>query len=250
MNSTAIYVLDFDGVICDSAIETGISGWKAACQIWHDMPAEMPEQHLLDQFRCVRPLLETGYEAILIIRLLYLGEKVDAIMADYVNKTQTLMAASGRDIQSLKQLFGATRDKWIESFIDEWITMNPLFPGIADKLKWLETHRVWYIATTKQERFVKQILQKHQITMPDDRLFGLEHNMSKEDVLINIMEKHPADQLVFIEDRLQTLVDVTNNSKLQLVQLFLASWGYNTDEEKQGLESGPIKLLALENFLV
>jgi phosphoglycolate phosphatase-like HAD superfamily hydrolase len=193
--------------------------------------------------------LETGYEAILIIRLLYLGEKVDTIMTDYANKMQTLMAASGQDIKSLKQLFGATRDKWIENSMEDWITMNPLFPGIAEKLKCLEKHSIWYIATTKQERFVKQILSRNQINMPDDQLFGLEHNMSKEVVLIRIMEKHPANQLVFVEDRLQTLIDVSNNVELQEVKCLLASWGYNTHEEKQSLQPGPIELIALENFL-
>jgi phosphoglycolate phosphatase-like HAD superfamily hydrolase len=249
MKNTTIYVLDIDGVICDSAIETGMSGWKAASQIWNDMPADIPEQNLLDQFRCVRPLLETGYEAILIIRSLYLGEKVDTIMADYANKTQTVLESSQRDIKSLKQLFGATRDQWIEDSIEDWIAMNPLFPGIAEKLHGLEKHSVWYIVTTKQERFVKQILAKHQIHIQDDRLFGLERIMSKEDMLIYIMEKHPVNPLVLVEDRLQTLIDVSKNSKLQEVKCLLASWGYNTLEEKQGLQSGPIELIALENFL-
>ncbi len=249
MENTGIYVLDFDGVICDSVIETGISGWKAAAHIWDDMPAAFPGQDLHNRFRCLRPFLETGYEAILIIRLLYSGEKVDAIMADYADKTQSLLASSKLDINYLKQLFGKTRDQWIEDALDDWISMNPLFDGVAEKLNNLGKHSTWYIVTTKQERFVKKILDTHNIHIPDDRLFGLEHNMSKEDMLINIMEKHPQDQLILVEDRLPTLWDVANNPKLQEVKLLLASWGYNTLEEKQSLDSGPIELITLENFL-
>ena len=33
MNNSIIYALDFDGVICDSAVETAITGWKAAGSI-------------------------------------------------------------------------------------------------------------------------------------------------------------------------------------------------------------------------
>ena len=249
MQNKTIYVLDFDGVICDSAIETGMSGWKAASLIWSDMPADMPEYHLLDKFRQVRPLLETGYEAILIIRLLYLGETVDAILADYTHKTQTLLADSKHNIQSLKHMFGATRDQWIEDSIDDWIAKNPLFLGMAEKLHRLEKNSPWYIVTTKQERFVNQILAKHQIHIGNDRLYGLESMMSKEDMLIHIMDKHPGHPFILVEDRLQTLVDVSKNAKLQEVKLGLASWGYNTQEEKQGLKPGPIELLALENFL-
>ncbi|NOT12161.1 MAG: HAD family hydrolase [Methylococcaceae bacterium] len=250
MNRRSIYALDFDGVICDSAIETGISGWKAATQIWPDMPAEMPDHTLLDQFRCVRPLLETGYEAILIIRLLYLGESVMAIMDDYAQKMHASLADTKLDVKSLKQLFGTTRDQWIEADIDDWLQMNPLFPGIAEKLQHLDKQGPWYIVTTKQERFVKKILATHHLNLSDERIFGLERTMNKADMLINIMTKHPDDQLILVEDRLPTLIDVANNAKLAAVKLFLATWGYNTDSEKQALGAGPIKLLALEDFLV
>jgi phosphoglycolate phosphatase-like HAD superfamily hydrolase len=249
MTTNDIYVLDFDGVICDSAIETGISGWKAASQIWPDMPTEIPDPSLLNQFRCVRPILETGYEAILIIRLLYLGQSVNAIMADYAQKTKSLLIESNHDITFLKQLFGRTRDEWIATDLDDWIQKNPLFPGMAEKLQQLTSRKTWYIVTTKQERFVKQILAKHQIHIPNDRLFGLERLMGKEDMLIHIMERHPENPLILVEDRLQTLMDVSKNSNLQEVKCLLASWGYNTLEEKQGLQPGPIELLALENFL-
>jgi phosphoglycolate phosphatase-like HAD superfamily hydrolase len=250
MNHTGIHILDFDGVICDSAIETGISGWKAASKIWPDMPAEMPNPNLLEDFRHVRPILETGYEAILIIRLLSLGETVAAIMGNYANKTQSLLSESNKDVKFLKELFGATRDQWINEDLADWINKNPLFPGVAEKLHQLQTQNPWYIVTTKQERFVKQILSKNQIELADERIYGLERNLSKEAMLLQIMEKHPDQHFTLLEDRLPTLWDVARNEKLQQVKLFLAAWGYNTPEEKQGLESGPIKLLSLHNFLV
>ncbi len=250
MKDTTIYVLDFDGVICDSAIETGMSGWKSASQIWQDMSAALPDQKLIDQFRHVRPMLETGYEAILIIRLLYLGESADTIINDYANKIQSLLTSSKLDVKALKQLFGKTRDQWIENDLTDWISMNPLFSGVSEKLKRLETQGIWYIVTTKQERFVQQILNSYQINIPDNRLYGLEHNMSKEEILVNLMDKHPNDRLVLVEDRLPTLIGVSKNPKLQPIKLLLASWGYNTQKEKQGLEFGPIELLSLEKFLV
>ncbi|WP_411727104.1 hypothetical protein [Methyloglobulus sp.] len=73
-----IYALDFDGVICDSAVETAITGWKAASGILGDIPKAVP-QEMIGRFRLVRPIIETGYEAILAMRLLQLEEAVEAI---------------------------------------------------------------------------------------------------------------------------------------------------------------------------
>ena len=166
MKQTTIQALDFDGVICDSAVETAITGWKAASQIWDDMPSETPPE-LVDQFRLARPIIETGYEAILAMRLLYLGESDEAIYRNYNEKTSQLMQEAHVDVDALKRLFGDTRDQWIASDLASWIAMNPLFPGIAKKLQNLSRTQTWYVITTKQERFViKRIIKRtpHSIT--------------------------------------------------------------------------------------
>ena len=79
MHTNVITALDFDGVLCDSAVETSITGWKAACHLWDDMPAA-PNQSMIDRFRQVRPIIETGYESILAMRLLHEGDGVESIL--------------------------------------------------------------------------------------------------------------------------------------------------------------------------
>ena len=91
MTHSTIYALDFDGVICDSAVETAITGWKAAGTLWGDMPTAAP-QAIIEQFRLIRPMIETGYEAILAMRLLYLEESIEAICNDYGDKIQRLLS--------------------------------------------------------------------------------------------------------------------------------------------------------------
>ena len=90
MTATNIYALDFDGVICDSAIETAMTGWKVACQIWSDMPTETP-QEIIALFREVRPVMETGYEAILIMRFLFEGGAGNQLLADFNNQISHLV---------------------------------------------------------------------------------------------------------------------------------------------------------------
>lgn len=244
-----IYALDFDGVICDSAIETGIAGWKAGAYLWHDYSSAMPPLSLIEKFRQVRPRMETGYEAILIVRLLQEGESVDAILSDYAGKLQTIIDGSNLQIDSLKKLFGETRDKWIEGDLENWVEMNPLFPSVAEKLQSLSTQGVWYIITTKQERFVKKILAANQIKIPDNRVFGLDRKMSKEAVLIELAHKHAKEALYFVEDRLPTLINVNKNEKLKGVKLFFALWGYNTAQDKLDAKKRGFKLIDLDGFL-
>ncbi|MCF6251511.1 MAG: HAD family hydrolase [Methylococcaceae bacterium] len=249
MKKSVIYALDFDGVICDSTIETGISGWKAAAQIWTDFTTPLPPSGLIERFRQVRPVMGTGYEAILIVRLLHNGETVEAIMDQYEEKKQKLIKDSKLSVDMLKKLFGETRDHWIKKDLDDWVGMNPLFPGIAEKLQGLSEQGIWYIVTTKQERFVRQILDANQVQLPAERIFGLDRNMSKEDVLIELDNKHAEEKIYFIEDMLSSLTKVLNNRKLKSVKLFLAIWGYNTAAQKQDIEKLAIELIDIDSFL-
>ena len=249
MNNPIIYALDFDGVICDSAVETAITGWKAAGTLWKDMPNAVPPAKI-DQFRLIRPMIETGYEAILAMRLLYLEESIEAISGRYGDKIQALLNEAQVTVDDLKKLFGETRDVWIADDLDEWVMMNPLFDGVASKLQKLGDLYPWYVFTTKQERFVKLILKAHAIELADERIFGLDRNMSKVEVLKRLLKAYPNATIYFVEDRLQTLLNVLKVEELASVSLIFALWGYNTAEDKTLAAQQPFTLQQLEDFLV
>lgn len=248
MNSPILYALDFDGVICDSAVETAVTGWKAAGQIWQDMQDDTPPS-LIEQFRQLRPVIETGYEAILAMRLLFLGESCAAIYADYQAKTSQLMQQANISVDDLKQLFGNTRDQWIAGDLTSWIAMNPLFPGIAEKLQRLANNHVWYVITTKQERFVKQIFKANAIELADENIYGLDRNMSKAKVLKGLIEQYPQHSIEFVEDRLPTLLNIQKLPELALVNLSFALWGYNTNDDKQQAKQQGLTAMDLADFL-
>ena len=248
MNQSIIYALDFDGVICDSAVETGMTGWKAACTLWNDMPTVLP-QGIIEQFRQVRPIIETGYEAILAMRLLYLNESVDSLYIDYNAKMETLLSQAQVTTDALKKLFGETRDTWIEDDLTDWINMNPLFTDIASKLQALGQHCIWYVVTTKQERFVKQILKANSIELSGELIYGLDRQMNKVAVLAELLKKHPEPTIYFVEDRLPTLLSVLNTPELNSIKLIFASWGYNTAEDKIHAAQQPLTSQSLSDFL-
>ncbi len=250
MKKSIIYALDFDGVICDSAVETGITGWKAATQIWTDMHGELPAQHLIDQFRAARPIIETGYEAILVMRQLHLGVHAEQILKDFETDKALTLEQSGHNIAELKQLFGQIRDQWIAANPEQWLAMNPLFSGVAKKLQRLsDSGFTWYIVTTKQERFASQILNYNQISIPMERIFGLDRNKSKNEILALLSERHSEQAIHFIEDRLPALFNVIRDETLDTVSLFFANWGYNTEQDKHEAIHPRIRCIELESFL-
>ncbi len=248
MNSTTLYALDFDGVICHSAIETAGTAWITAQTLWPDMQDEGITDSRIQEFVKIRPCLEYGYEATLIMRLLYQQTGLNTDCSNYQTQIQKLIASNRFNIEELQLLFGRARDAQIMQDEADWLTNNPLFDGIANKLKRLHDEE-WVIVTTKQERFVKKILQGNSIELAGNRLFGLEKKLSKQTVLQNMIEANPDRPITFIEDRLPTLLGVQQNPALQLVKLQLVDWGYNTDIERDSARKNGIEVIALESFL-
>ncbi len=248
MTAAPLYALDFDGVICDSAIETGLTGWKAACIVWPDMPTDMPDG-IMDKFRHIRPAMETGYEAILIMRFLFEGGDADLLLNNFGSQIAHLIRRDEIDIDRLKNRFGSTRDEWIKEDLDDWIAKNPLFDGIQSKLQQLDPATT-YIITTKQERFVSQIFESNDIDFPAEHIFGLDRKLSKQQVLKDLLIKYPEQDILFVEDRLPTLHNVIKDENLQQVRLFFANWGYNTQADKTvAKEIGRLNSINLDEML-
>jgi len=237
-----IYTLDFDGVLCDSVIETAISGYKIAQIIWNDMPKVSISLEMIEQFREIRPFLKTGYESILILRLLHLGLSVEKLCSGYSTHIQKLIDDEKLDIHKIQKLFGKARDKWIEESFEEWIEINPLFDGVIEFLDTIDK-KYCYIVTTKQERFVKYILESNHIQIDDKNIYGLDREMSKIEVLHLIKKRYPNNHIIFVEDRLQALIEVLDDGGLDDISLKLVSWGYNTPLDRESVNGLGIELI-------
>jgi len=141
--STTIYALDFDGVVVDSVDESSASAFKAARAFWGDgvLPsATSPPTWLADAMRTVRPVVETGYENVLLVRYLAEahegGEAGDDALADAVSGVLRgwrdevrggLMERWGVAEPELIEAFGHVRDAWMSEDLDGWIGANRLY---------------------------------------------------------------------------------------------------------------------------
>ncbi|KAJ7962408.1 Ribosomal RNA small subunit methyltransferase G [Quillaja saponaria] len=260
-----LYALDFDGVICDSCGESSLSALKAAKLRWpilFEGVESTIEDWIVDQMHTVRPVVETGYENLLLVRLLLEtrvpsirkssvaeGLKVETILDNWSKLKPIIMEEWGENRDALVDLFGKVRDEWIENDLKTWIGANRLYPGVSDALRFASS-RV-YIVTTKQSRFADALLRELAgVTIPPERIYGLGTG-PKVEVLKQLQKKpeHQGLTLHFVEDRLATLKNVIKEPELNVWNLYLGDWGYNTQKERAEAAAIPrIHLLELSDF--
>ena len=250
-NSPMILALDFDGVVCDGLIEYFEVAWRTYCQIWS--PAnDTPPDDLALRFYRLRPVIETGWEMPVLIKALIEGFSDDQILQSWTNITPQILAADNLEAKAVSTKLDHLRDEWIQTDLNGWLSLHRFYPGVIERLKiTLKSEIQLYIVTTKEGRFVKELLQQEGVNLPPENIFGKEIKRPKYETLRELIKKantQPAS-LWFVEDRLKTLQLVQQQSDLNHVQLFLADWGYNTQPEREaGKNDSRIHLISLSHF--
>ncbi|MCJ8329142.1 MAG: HAD family hydrolase [Lentisphaeria bacterium] len=239
-----IFALDFDGVICDSASELAASGWKAAAEIWDDINGDISKE-ISHEFSQARPVIETGYQAILLVRMLLDGVQLGSILSSFSEISDEYEVNNQLKKSDLIACFGRVRDKWIKSDFASWLDVHDFYPGTVDAINQHADN--CYIITTKQKRFAEALVKHAGMQIPNERIHGLESG-KKYQVLNDIKYgENETIEINFIEDRLKTLMTV--NQLSDKIDLFFASWGYNTSAEKDmAITRAEIHCLTLENF--
>jgi phosphoglycolate phosphatase-like HAD superfamily hydrolase len=246
-----ILALDFDGVVCDGLIEYFEVAWRTYCQIWSSVDNQ-PPNNLANRFYHLRPVIETGWEMPVLIKALIDGFTDDQILQDWANIPLDILAADKIESKAIAKKLDGLRDEWISTDLDGWLSLHKFYPGVIDKLKKVINSEVkLFIVTTKEGRFVKQLLQREGVELSPDFIFGKEVKRPKYETLRGLIaqEKAKPVSLWFMEDRLKTLELVKQQSDLEDVKLFLADWGYNTQPEREaGKNDNRIQLISLNQF--
>lgn len=250
-NSPTILALDFDGVICDGLIEYFEVAWRTYCQIWS--PAnDTPPDDLALRFYRLRPVIETGWEMAVLIKVLIDGFSDEKIMQKWANITPQILSIDRLQSKEIAAKLDHLRDEWIAKDLNSWLNLHKFYPGVIERIKMTLASGVkLYIVTTKEGRFVQQLLQQEGVNLPPDAIFGKEVKRPKYETLRTLI--HSADvqpaRLWFVEDRLKTLQLVQQQPDLNQVQLFLADWGYNTQPEREAAKKDShIQLISLSQF--
>ncbi|PAX51710.1 HAD family hydrolase [Brunnivagina elsteri] len=246
-----ILASDFDGVICDGMVEYFEVAWRTYCQIWTSTK-QIPSDELASKFYSLRPVIETGWEMPVLIKALVEEIPEETILRDWVNITQTILSQHQIKSSEVSSSLDKLRDEWIENDLEDWMSLHRFYPGILDRIKNILASDVQlYIVTTKEGRFVHKLLQKEGLDIPREVIFGKEYKRPKYEILRELRQKADGSEVSmwFIEDRLNTLQLVQQQSDLDDVKLFLADWGYNTPSERVIAHNNQrIDLLSLGQF--
>ena len=128
------------------------------------------------------------------------------------------------------------RDSWIQQDPASWLKLHQFYPGVIDTLKELPSRKIQpIIITTKESRFVIQLLQEQGVELASEFIWGKELKRSKIDSLKQILDRgvKKSPSVWFVEDRLNTLSKIATQPELESVKLYLADWGYNTVAERE-----------------
>lgn len=267
-----LLALDFDGVVCASALESSSTAVFASEKFWANIPTV---SNNVEKFNCIvegamklRPVIETGYEIMLLIRLLI--EQVESNGKINHNDIFSTWSPTFRDKLltnyncnkvDLIRAFSDERDEMIRRDLSSWVSLNEIYSHVSEVFSSkLPSDSPFIIITTKQERYVRAILESKSLCCPKkEDIYDLENPYgSKAKVLEALISKSllPSSScsplcIHFVEDRYETLLTIQHTPSLlpENVKLYLADWGYNTKEQIAEARSNPrITVIDGEDF--
>jgi hypothetical protein len=243
MTERVWFAFDFDGVVCDSARETAITAWMASAGIIETADGVTPpSEDVIANFCKARPLLETGFEAIVIMYRLCVLKEDPMVMLESPHPIDDMKQAlnkMGYSEEVLKERFQKSREGWIAKDENGWLVANGFYAPTVEAMKRLIAERISiYVVTTKHASFAKKLLLRQGVELPDDRIFGLGSGKKREVITTISREREAVNggSCIFIEDRIETLRDVAKHASFPST-LVVAGYGYNTENEREQAQS-------------
>ncbi|WP_008317668.1 HAD family hydrolase [Leptolyngbya sp. PCC 6406] len=241
MAAPTILALDFDGVLCDGLVEYFQTAWRAYCQVFQ--PADdTPPPGLAARFYPLRPVIETGWEMPLLLHGLLHGVEDTAVLSGWAGMVPDLLANTGLEPSRLMAAVDDVRDRWIQTDLEGWLSQHRFYSGTVAWVQRAMAAGIYpVIISTKEGRFIAQLLQGEGIDLSPEQILGKEVKRPKAETLSQLLHHPPANasappQIWFMEDRYKTLEKVMAQPSLDSVTLFLADWGYNTVAERAAAE--------------
>jgi phosphoglycolate phosphatase-like HAD superfamily hydrolase len=222
IKNKTIIVFDFDGVVCDSTDECMVTSWNAweeweARENFRNDLSEFTEDYKVN-FRKVRPRVRGAGEYYILCRAFSEG-----IIIDNQGAYDKLEEQWQENIESFKTIFFKVRERLRRDNINAWIDLHPLFNSVIEVMKILNHQNRLYIATLKDAKSVRLILENKDIVIKENRLLDQSQINSKLQALDKFRNQIGCSKkdMIFIDDNVTHLLEPRN----QKYNVFLATWG-------------------------
>jgi phosphoglycolate phosphatase-like HAD superfamily hydrolase len=221
-----VIMVDFDGVLFDTAEECFVVGYNAFLSL-SDQEADSslifnPPAEARSFFLENRPLVGPAGEFFALFERMHQGQR---LTREEINRVVT---ESHEKYRTFTEAFFNTRKLIRKHYPDEWIKMNPGFEDSIRGIKTLQHRYNLFISTTKDIDSVNYLFSKNGICLSDDHIFSRECGLSKKDTAKHLCktEHCQGSDIWFIDDNLSYLNDLAE----QGVNCCLAAWGYTSSE--------------------
>jgi phosphoglycolate phosphatase-like HAD superfamily hydrolase len=243
--------LDFDGVLCDGLLEYFQTSWRTYRtyrQIWPTSSSQ-PPANLEPEFQQLRPVVTSGWEMPVLLRAIIKGYPTADLQQGWATIRDRILVEEDLNQREIGQRLDTMRDRWIAEDLEGWLGLHRFYPGVVPQLQtWLGMGLNLVIITTKESRFVTQLLAQAQVNLPREAIFGKDQQRTKAEILTELRTSVPTP-IWFVEDLLPTLDKVKAAPQLRDVRLFLADWGYNLTSDRDRASQDPdIQVISLDQF--
>ena len=227
---TELFAFDFDGVICDSASETGLSAWRAAMKMWPEEFTGPPSDAYRASFARCRPVIEKGFHNLPLVAMLRRGVAEQEILDNFDARYAEFIVREGLTESALRQAFGSARDEWLAQDLVSWLDAQSFYPGVVEAINALDALKC--VITTKERRFALPLIEHAGLRIDADEVFTLEsiEGGSKRTILQRKLDSNSALNAHFFEDRMPTQRKLVDMSR---IHLYIVDWGYNTAPERE-----------------
>jgi len=240
-----LLAFDFDGVLCDSTEECIVSAWNAWLQIKGQEgfvmnPQEVPEPYQ-SEIRRLRSHVRTGGEYGVLLQALEDHRDIRT-RAGYEESVNTYRSV----IKPFSELFFTARDRMRNKDERHWLDLHTVYPGIPERLRELWSKFRIFVVTGKDRDAVKLFFKTFDLLLADDRIYDKDAGHDKLGAICKVAAQcnQPIQTLTFIDDNITHLIPVHEAG----CRVFLAEWGYHTDEDLDIARSHGVPVLKLDTW--
>ncbi len=253
-----ILAVDFDGVISDSALKSLFVSHNAYCRYfgaeakknfggqlftfanWEQMKKEYYQE--MEKYRKLRAYVEQSCDFLVMIKII--EEQIEVKNQEEFIKIRNELDL---DYYLFHELFFQEKERWQKKDFAKWFSLSPVYEEVVAGIKQLLKEGVKIvIATSNLGKAIHPAFQQDYLGFPMDLkdIFDKNYGQNKSDHMKAIKAQFKVNfgDIYFVDDQLSYLEE----TQILGVNVFMAGWGYCTEEQKDIARSKGITVIERE----
>jgi phosphoglycolate phosphatase-like HAD superfamily hydrolase len=234
-------ILDFDGVLVDSAPECWLRCVDAS-QIVNSLKSLDYSSPVKDLFLLMRHLVGPAHEFYFLIKSLEEYSNATDVEKNFIK----LANEDKKNALEFKQIFFKCRAIAKKNNLQGWIESNNFHDPVIRMAQRFSKVNKLYVATMKDEDSVKELLKYKNVNCSASKVLGLSYGDNKYNHLSYVLEQHSNlsnDDFLFMDDNIRHIKEVSCLG----ISSMLATWGYGTKDSIEFADKNYIKTINLED---